>query len=175
MSTLELELPQTQGAGAAASTALRQLILMLTHFCNRLHTCQVPIRPSQAHSFPDKFSSPPPPTSASLSSARRRHLLRISPTAGPPSTRTISAVLPPSSETGSTCVTRVVNCRTWPAASRGNGSHCVLSWHTDLGNQEAVPRYRSANWSPASLAWLLPAGPLHPCSAARCNAHLPRY
>lgn len=33
---------------------------------------------------------------------------RMSPTAGPPSTRTISAVLPPSSETGKTCETLVV-------------------------------------------------------------------
>lgn len=55
-------------------------------------------------------------TSGSLSSASRRHLLRMSPTAGPPSTRTISAVLPPSSDTGSTCVTRVVNCRMCPAS-----------------------------------------------------------
>ena len=39
----------------------------------------------------------------------------MSPTAGPPSTRTISAVLPPSSLTGSTCATRVVNVRRCPA------------------------------------------------------------
>ena len=39
----------------------------------------------------------------------------MSPTAGPPSTRTISAVLPPSSDTGSTCAMRVVSCRMWPA------------------------------------------------------------
>ena len=50
-------------------------------------------------------------TSSPVSSARRRHRDRMSPTAGPPSTRTISAVLPPSSETGRTCATRVVSCR----------------------------------------------------------------
>lgn len=50
-------------------------------------------------------------TSSLLSSARRRHRDRMSPTAGPPRTRTISAVLPPSSLTGSTCATRVVSSR----------------------------------------------------------------
>ena len=54
-------------------------------------------------------------TSSPVSSARRRHRERMSPTAGPPSTLTISAVLPPSSETGSTCATRVVSCRSCPA------------------------------------------------------------
>ena len=39
----------------------------------------------------------------------------MSPTAGPPSTRTISAVLPPSSDTGSTCATLVVKLRKVPA------------------------------------------------------------
>lgn len=39
-------------------------------------------------------------TSWLVSSARRRQRERMSPTAGPPRTRTISAVLPPSSETG---------------------------------------------------------------------------
>ena len=53
-------------------------------------------------------------TSSLVSSANRRHRERMSPTAGPPNTRTISAVLPPSSETGSTCATRVVSCRRWP-------------------------------------------------------------
>ncbi len=53
-------------------------------------------------------------TSASVSSASRRHLERMSPTAGPPSTLTISAVLPPSSETGRMCVTLVVSCRRCP-------------------------------------------------------------
>lgn len=43
------------------------------------------------------------------SSDSLKHRLRISPTAGPPSTRTISAVLPPSSLTGKTCATRVVH------------------------------------------------------------------
>lgn len=38
----------------------------------------------------------------------------MSPTAGPPSTLTISAVLPPSSETGRMCVTLVVSCRRCP-------------------------------------------------------------
>ena len=42
-------------------------------------------------------------------SESRRHRERMSPTAGPPSTRTISAVLPPSSDTGSTCATRGVS------------------------------------------------------------------
>lgn len=55
------------------------------------------------------------PTSSSLSSASRKHLLRMSPTAGPPITRTISAVLPPSSLTGSTCDTWVVSLRSGPA------------------------------------------------------------
>jgi hypothetical protein len=43
--------------------------------------------------------------SSLYSSARRRQRERMSPTAGPPRTRTISAVLPPSSDTGSTCET----------------------------------------------------------------------
>ncbi len=38
----------------------------------------------------------------------------MSPTAGPPSTLTISAVLPPSSDTGRMWVTRVVSCRRCP-------------------------------------------------------------
>ena len=48
-----------------------------------------------------------------LSSDSRRQRERMSPTAGPPNTRTISAVEPPSSEMGITCVTRVVkfSCR----------------------------------------------------------------
>ena len=43
------------------------------------------------------------------SSDRRRHRERTSPTAGPPRTRTISAVDPPSSETGMTCMTLLVS------------------------------------------------------------------
>ena len=54
-------------------------------------------------------------TSVLLSSASLKHRERMSPTAGPPSTRTISAVLPPSSETGSTCATLVVKLRKVPA------------------------------------------------------------
>ena len=54
-------------------------------------------------------------TSVLLSSANLRHLERMSPTAGPPSTLTISAVLPPSSETGNTCATLVVKLRKVPA------------------------------------------------------------
>mmetsp|Transcript_529 Transcript_529/g.2022 ORF Transcript_529/g.2022 Transcript_529/m.2022 type:complete len:254 (-) Transcript_529:103-864(-) len=45
-----------------------------------------------------------------LSELNLRHLLLMSPTAGPPNTLTISAVLPPSSETGKTCVTSSVWC-----------------------------------------------------------------
>ena len=55
-------------------------------------------------------------TSVLLSSANLKHLERMSPTAGPPSTRTISAVLPPSSDTGSTCATLVVKLRKVPAS-----------------------------------------------------------
>lgn len=60
-------------------------------------------------------------TSPSLSSANRRHLDRMSPTAGPPTTRTISAVLPPSSDTGSTCAMRVVKERKWPVGKECSG------------------------------------------------------
>ena len=63
-------------------------------------------------------------TSASVSSARRRHLERMSPTAGPPSTLTISAVLPPSSDTGRMCVTLVVSCRRCPESHRGPFQVC---------------------------------------------------
>jgi hypothetical protein len=62
-----------------------------------------------------------PLTSGSLSSARRKQRERMSPTAGPPSTRTISAVLPPSSDTGSTWVTRVVSWRRWAVARPARG------------------------------------------------------
>ena len=55
-------------------------------------------------------------TSASALSARRKHRERISPTAGPPRTLTISAVLPPSSDTGKICVTLVVSCRRCPVS-----------------------------------------------------------
>jgi hypothetical protein len=58
------------------------------------------------------------PTSSSESSASRKHRERMSPTAGPPSTRTISAVLPPSSDTGSTYATLVVSARRRPETSR---------------------------------------------------------
>mmetsp|Transcript_5096 Transcript_5096/g.17774 ORF Transcript_5096/g.17774 Transcript_5096/m.17774 type:complete len:302 (+) Transcript_5096:1721-2626(+) len=44
-----------------------------------------------------------------LSAASRRQRLRMSPTAGPPSTRTTSAVEPPSSLTGRLCVTACVH------------------------------------------------------------------
>eukprot|EP00951_Prasinocladus_malaysianus_P022876 scaffold192987_cov37-Prasinocladus_malaysianus.AAC.1 len=47
--------------------------------------------------------------SESLASASLRHLDRMSPTAGPLSTLTISAVLPPSSDTGRTWVTFLVS------------------------------------------------------------------
>jgi len=70
---------------------------------------------SSHHTTPPSPPTHKPRTSPPWSSANRRHLDRMSPTAGPPSTRTISAVLPPSSETGSTCATRVVSCRRWPA------------------------------------------------------------
>mmetsp|Transcript_3908 Transcript_3908/g.11746 ORF Transcript_3908/g.11746 Transcript_3908/m.11746 type:complete len:228 (-) Transcript_3908:180-863(-) len=48
--------------------------------------------------------------SSVLSELNLRHLLLMSPTAGPPNTLTISAVDPPSSETGKTCVTSSVWC-----------------------------------------------------------------
>lgn len=61
-------------------------------------------------------------TSSSESSARRRQRDRMSPTAGPPTTRTISAVLPPSSETGSTYATLFVRFRSCPAFPRLHAS-----------------------------------------------------
>ena len=54
--------------------------------------------------YPSKSRTARP--SASDSQARRKQRERMSPTAGPPRTRTISAVLPPSSETGRTWATR---------------------------------------------------------------------
>mmetsp|Transcript_716 Transcript_716/g.1912 ORF Transcript_716/g.1912 Transcript_716/m.1912 type:complete len:225 (-) Transcript_716:3-677(-) len=79
------------------------------------------------HSWRAEFSSLPHrrcPSSAltalssSVASAeRRRQRERTSPTAGPPKTRTISAVDPPSSDTGSTYDTRAVCVRSVAAAS----------------------------------------------------------
>ena len=77
-------------------------------------------------------------TSVLLSSASLRHLDRMSPTAGPPSTLTISAVLPPSSDTGNTCATLVVKLRRVPAPKRFGcrqqdlgTAHCILVGMTD--------------------------------------------
>ena len=80
-----------------------------------------PLKRQSMSAVPQKVKGPwlmgkhPALTSSSESSARRRQRDRMSPTAGPPRTLTISAVLPPSSDTGSTYVTRVVSWRTAPA------------------------------------------------------------
>ena len=79
--------------------------------------------------------------SAVDSSERRRHRDRRSPTAGPPSTRTISAVDPPSSETGMTCVTllvRVMSSWTTPL----NAVPPVK--HTSLGSASPSPAFCTA-------------------------------
>jgi hypothetical protein len=68
-------------------------------------------------------------TSSSLSSASLRQRLRMSPTAGPPMTRTISAVLPPSSLTGSTCDTWVVSRRRGPAGGGADDGGSTLPMH----------------------------------------------
>lgn len=65
------------------------------------------------------------PTSSSRASASVWHLDLISPTAGPPSTRTISAVLPPSSDTGNTYATRFVSCFSLPAVGSGQQHQVV--------------------------------------------------
>ena len=70
-------------------------------------------------------------TSVLLASASLRHRERMSPTAGPPRTRTISAVLPPSSETGSTCATLVVKLCKLPTPA--------AQWHANLSVEEFSP------------------------------------
>lgn len=80
----------------------------------------------------------------------------MSPTAGPPITRTISAVDPPSSETGSTCVTCEVSWRSAPAQQKmcaQTGRWAVLarklddSWVVSL----AVAHLRSCNCRKAGI------------------------
>ena len=82
---------------------------------------------------------PPAPTSALVSSARRRHLERMSPTAGPPSTLTISAVLPPSSETGSTWAILVVKFCRLPAVGKFRLSIqlAVVLWESNFQLRQA--------------------------------------
>lgn len=57
----------------------------------------------------------------------------MSPTAGPPRTLTISAVLPPSSETGSTWVTLVVSCCKSPVLCNIFDTKARCSWLRLLG------------------------------------------
>ena len=70
-------------------------------------------------------------------SESRRQRDRMSPTAGPPSTRTISAVEPPSSETGITCAMRVdtldtAAARLFMAVPPENRTSC--GWLTRCGS-----------------------------------------
>ena len=102
-------------------------------------------------------------TSSLVSSANRRHRERMSPTAGPPNTRTISAVLPPSSETGSTCATRVVSCRRWP----GHPQEVPISGKTAIAAAAESAKLK-ARWPLAASVLLLEVGGI----PSACFTHL---
>lgn len=107
-------------------------------------------------------------TSSSLSSASRRQRERMSPTAGPPSTRTISAVEPPSSETGSTCDTRVVKARSAPADADDEIPTAGGVLETGDADQRRVFRFHYSLTPYGCTAWVLGAvGRL-----ARWHAHI---
>ena len=96
-------------------------------------------------------------TSVLLSSASLRHLERMSPTAGPPSTLTISAVLPPSSDTGSTWATLVVKFRRLPAIKHLiviYGALCMF-----MAAARCIACALSEQWQQLSPATLLKAVP----------------